>query len=372
MNQQTAELIFQFIYKNREKGTRRQDIAQCLVLSLPTVGTYLKSLQQQNLICEIPETKSSRTGRRSNLIFPNAGCRYSIGMEITRTGIKFLMMDFCQNIVDRGEERVPFSDENSYQQFLAEKLEQFILRNGVRREQIIGIGIAITAVISGDTPPHLHSYILNINSWSVENFSSCISYPHTLQQIASAALFANMEKHKEKSSLSYIWVGEVLAAAAAFEKDVYHGNHSLCMEINHFCMVPNGKLHNCGKRGCLGAYCSSTQLTEKFEGSLECFFQELDNKNPMAVEVWEEYTDVLVQALNNLYLIVDCDIMLGGPVGSKMGKYLPNLQAKASSFNPHPNADGYLMIDDCEDSPMIGSAQSVISHYIFSELPSEH
>lgn len=371
MNHQTCDLIFQLIYQNKGNGIRRQDIARYLNLSLPTVGTHLKRLQKQNLICEMPEKKSSRTGRRSNLIFPNSQYRYSLGLEITRTKVKFLLMDFCQNVLNRRDEAITFSSEISYQSLLAEKVEQFIEESQISRKKILGIGIAITAVISNDSPSRLHSYILNINSWSPENFSSYLPYPYMLQQIASAALSANIEKQQEKTPLAYIWIGEVLAAAAVFQRDVYHGNHSLCMEINHFCMIPNGKLHNCGKRGCLGAYCSSVQLTESFDGSLEVFFRELDHNNPAALEIWSQYTDILAQALNNLYLIVDCDIMLGGPVGSRLARYLPELQKKASSFNPHPNAAEYLLIDPLEESTMVGSAQSIILQYIYSGLDLE-
>ena len=50
---QTANLIFQHIYRNMEKGVTRQELALQLDMSLPTIGTHLKLLAEQGLIVEI-------------------------------------------------------------------------------------------------------------------------------------------------------------------------------------------------------------------------------------------------------------------------------------------------------------------------------
>lgn len=363
---QTANLIFQHIYRNMEKGVTRQELALQLDMSLPTIGTHLKLLAEQGLIVEITEEKSRRTGRRSNLIYPNPACRYSVGLEVRKDSVKFLLMDFRQHVLDRFTRSFDFTDQEALPGFLAGTIEELLEAHYIPRDRVLGVGTAITAIVTKDVPPLIHAYILNIDRWQQERITRAIPYPCTLRQIAAAALFANLQQVPEKDSLTYVWIGEVLAAATAFQRGVYWGDHSLCMEINHFCMVPGGRLHNCGKRGCLGAYCSADQLSEGPYGSLDRFFAALEAGEPAAVVRWEQYTDILAQALNNLYLVVDCAIVLGGPVGSRLTPFLGGLQRKASAFNPNDNATGYLQVDTCDDSAILGAAQDVIHQYVFS------
>lgn len=363
---QTTSLIFQHIYQNMGTGVTRQELALRLDMSLPTIGTHLKLLAERELIVEVTEEKSHRTGRRSNLIYPNPACLYSVGLEVRKDSVKFLLMDFCQNVLGSFTRPFDFTDQEALPGFLARTIEAMLDEHHIPRERVLGVGAAVTAIVTKDDPPLLHSYILNIDNWQQERITRDIPYPCTLRQIAAAALFANLQRAPEKASLTYVWIGEVLAAATAFQRGVYWGDHSLCMEINHFCMVPGGRLHNCGKRGCLGAYCSAERLTEGPYGSLDRFFTALEAGEAEALTRWEQYTDILAQALNNLYLVVDCTIVLGGPVGTRLTRLLPQLQRKASAFNPNSNATDFLQVDTCGDSAILGAAQDVIHQYVFS------
>ena len=37
--------------------------------------------------------------------------------------------------------------------------------------------------------------------------------------------------------------------------------------------------------------------------------------------LWEVYTSDLAMAVNNIHMILDCDVMLGGYVGSRIGAH---------------------------------------------------
>lgn len=65
------------------------------------------------------------------------------------------------------------------------------------------------------------------------------------------------------------------------------------------------------KKGCLDAYCSAAILSGAAEGKLGKFFELLEKKDQGAAEIWDVYTGYLAVALNNIHMLLDCDIILG-------------------------------------------------------------
>jgi predicted NBD/HSP70 family sugar kinase len=53
-----------------------------------------------------------------------------------------------------------------------------------------------------------------------------------------------------------ITVGSGIGSGIVVNGKVYHGAHGFAGELGHVCMVEDGLLCNCGRNGCLEAYCS--------------------------------------------------------------------------------------------------------------------
>lgn len=98
-------------------------------------------------------------------------------------------------------------------------------------------------------------------------------------------------------------------------------------------LVPDGGLCYCGKKGCLDVYCSAKRLADTKEGNLEAFFSALKAGEEKSAALWEDYTDKLAVAVNNLHMILDCDIVLGGYVGSYLESYLDAVWKKIYQRN---------------------------------------
>lgn len=95
-------------------------------------------------------------------------------------------------------------------------------------------------------------------------------------------------------------------------------------------IIPDGNICYCKKSGCLDAYCSAVCLTD---GNIEDFFERLKHGEKQAVSQWEKYTSYLAIAVNNIYMVLDCDIVLGGYVGSCMGAFIRDIQKKVAERN---------------------------------------
>lgn len=98
-------------------------------------------------------------------------------------------------------------------------------------------------------------------------------------------------------------------------------------------VVADGESCYCGKKGCLDAYCSASRLSDAADGKLEKFFAALERKEKKAVQLWDRYTSYLAIAVNNIHMVLDCDIILGGYVGSYAEARIQDIWEKVSERN---------------------------------------
>ena len=82
--------------------------------------------------------------------------------------------------------------------------------------------------------------------------------------------------------------------------------------IEHIILYPNGKECWCGKRGCVDSYCSSNSLVLRSGESLEQFFEGVRNGKERNVNIWREYKEDLALVIDNLRMMVCCDVLIGG------------------------------------------------------------
>ena len=76
--------------------------------------------------------------------------------------------------------------------------------------------------------------------------------------------------------------------------------------LGHMTIVPHGKRCYCGRYGCLDAYCTANTLTDFTDGNLKEFFDILKTGNNKGIQnVFEDYTDYLAIAVNNLRMCFD-------------------------------------------------------------------
>ena len=80
-------------------------------------------------------------------------------------------------------------------------------------------------------------------------------------------------------------------------------------------LYPGGDLCYCGKEGCVDRYCSARVLTGEEGIRLEEFFQRLASGEAVTEKIWDEYLSDLAVVVNNLRMIYDCKVVVGGYVG---------------------------------------------------------
>ena len=166
-------------------------------------------------------------------------------------------------------------------------------------------------------------------------------------------------------SFFYLSLSNTVGGAIFHDGQLMQGREFRCGEAGHMTVVPDGRACYCGKSGCLDAYCSAKFLAEPGGGRLEDFFAGLEREEPEFVRAWEEYMKYLSIAVNNLHMVLDCDIVLGGYVGSYLEVHMGEIRKKVAERNTF-SGDGSF-VRSCNykvGAAALGAALQVIETFI--------
>ena len=147
----------------------------------------------------------------------------------------------------------------------------------------------------------------------------------------------------------------------------YMGHHHHSGEFGHMCIVPHGEKCLCGMEGCLEAYCSTARISTDLGITREEFFEGLEQGNPDFQERWDKYLDYLAIGINNIRMVLDCNVVLGGVLAQFMEPYIADLRQRLCRINPFGGGGSYLELSRYRSwSTCVGVALYFISGFIES------
>lgn len=354
--------IFRFVCGHDKVSN--PDISYALKLSLPTVTQNTKELIEKGLIEEVGELESTG-GRRAKALSVKKDACFAIGLDITKNHIGLLLTNLTGEILKYDRIVQAYRTEEVYFYAVNEKMEQFLEESGVNREKISGIGISFPGIVDLEKQMITYSHILEVQNLPLAEVSRFFAYPCSFFNDANAGALAEGIRMKEDERFFYLSLSNTVGGAILNESKLQQGKAFRCGEVGHMTIVPDGKLCYCGKKGCLDAYCSAKILSGKMNGKLEQFFEKLKQKDPDAKEVWDQYTSYLAIAVNNIHMVLDCDIILGGYAGGYLEPYIPEIWEKVKKRNTFE--EERLFIRACSykiETGALGAALKVIEDFI--------
>lgn len=322
--------VFRYICKH---GTvSNPDISYHMKMSLPTATQITKELLEEGLIEESGELQSTG-GRRAKALTAAVNVKQAVGLDITKNHISFVLTNLTGEILEYVRIFLPYAHEESYYGRVNEELECFLDKCSADREKILGIGIAFPGIVDRNRELITHSHILGVEMLPLESISCFFHYPCMFLNDANAGAYAEGIYAEEKERFFYLSLSNTVGGAVFENNSLVQGDHFRTGEVGHMTVVLDGKKCYCGKSGCLDAYCSALNLSDAADGKLEKFFERLEKKDRKAAELWDTYTSYLAVAINNIRMVLDCDIILGGYVGSYAEPYIPDIWNKVSERN---------------------------------------
>lgn len=363
LRRQNRNRVFRYIYSSNSPVTK-QDIAQALSLSLPTVGQNLKELQEADLL-EFQGTFDSTGGRKPRAIGVSNNVRFAIGVYLGHQRIHLACINIRAQLICSQRVPRPLSNDEEYAAFLAQTIETFIQTNNIDTNRLLGVGIAVCGVPQMEQGVATMSPVQPITELDLNRIARAIPYPVIFENDANAGGLATWWVNPEKKNMVFMFLHRGIGGAMLLSGETYHGSTFHGGEFGHMRIVPNGKACGCGQKGCLEAYCSANRLSEDLGISIDDFFDGLRGGNEEYKKIWDEYLDYLAIGINNIHLVLDCQVILGGLLSGYIGPYLYDLRRRLQKIATFETDGSYCTVSSYGYwSTCVGAALNFVSRFM--------
>ena len=355
--------IFRLIY-NSDKISR-QEIADQLGLSLPTVNQNLKMLMEDGLI-EYVGNFTSTGGRRAQAITIDNNARKAISVNIKADYINVDVVGLKGQIIYSMAVKAHFSKSSAYIEKLTDAVRHAVDYVGADADDILGVGITVPGILDDEKQILISAPPLKAKNYDFTKLISAIDYPVVVMNDARAEAYADhWFNGKSEDEKIYIMLGEGVGGAYINASAIRNGVHNRGGEFGHMVIHPGGKQCLCGKKGCFEAYVSEKVLSSELDMTLDNFFELAAQGNKNNSDVLDEYMDNLALGINNIYTMMDCDIVLGGTVAPYLKQYENSIKERlVNDYSFDTDAD-YLRISDGGGRKSgLGAALSFVARFI--------
>lgn len=355
--------VFRYICK---RGTiSNPDISYNMKISLPTATQITKELIAEGLLEEMGELKSTG-GRRAKALSAAVNARLAVGLDITKNHITLVLTNIGGEILKYERICQPYVSEEAYCRKVSERLELFLDECGADRDKILGVGISFPGIIDLEKELITYSHILGVENLPFASVCAFFSYPCFFLNDANAGAYAEGFHGDGEEHFFYLSLSNTVGGAIFDGNELIQGRNFRCGEVGHMTVVMDGESCYCGKRGCLDAYCAAWRLSDAADGKLEQFFSLLEKGDERAAGIWDSYTDYLAIAVNNIHMVLDCDIIIGGYVGSCMGaSRLRDIREKVAARNTFEEKESCVKACNYKvAAAALGAALKVIEMFV--------
>lgn len=196
-----------------------------------------------------------------------------IGIDIGGTSVKIGLVSGLNRIIDKSI--LPINKNHSYDEFLSQIIQiinTLISKNDIKNIRGIGIGAPNGDYINGTIhyAPNLPwKKILPI----AKDIEEALTIPTKLTNDANAAALGEWKHGKGRGMTNFVMItlGTGLGCGIVSENEIIHGNLGFAGELGHITAIPEGRMCNCGRKGCLESYVSAT-------GIVKTAYDFIDNK----------------------------------------------------------------------------------------------
>ena len=369
---QTRSGIYQYLYRHQDFCSK-QMIAQSLGLSLPTVYQNLTELMDAGLVGFSGEQRSTG-GRRAMGLDIVTDAKIAIGISVTDNRVRLASVDLrLQELSYRSIMFQPDMDFAEFCDFLARELERFLNNNHIDRGKLLGVGIALPGLISADGSSVVLAPTLHMSNVDLNLLHQAIPYPLQIQNDGTCGGHAEWfmrvggDESGGSCNLAYLSLEIGVGGSIHLGGNLYEGDNFRSGEFGHMCLERNGLLCQCGKKGCMEAYCSARRFSDDLGLSLDEFFQELQAGNSDYAALWQDMLYHLAEGINNINMILDCDVVLGGFLTQYLEPWMPQLRQYVMEGNPFAENSDFVCLSILKNhSVPLGAALFFIDQFINS------
>lgn len=244
----------------------RVELAERIGLGRSTISGIIGTLLKEGLVHEIGSGESA-SGRKPVLLTFNSRALFAVGVKLGPRSAEIAMVDAKAEAAHTLE--VALSPSRGPEQNLAiikDAVEAAICAIGVPREKVLGVGLVMPGVVDPVTGMAGSSYFLGWSDFPVRDvLARELDLPVFVDNDANAMALAEAlyGAGQGASDILAITVGVGIGAGVIIGGQIHRGALYGAGEIGHTCVLPDGPLCACGRKGCLEALAADIAIVRR-------------------------------------------------------------------------------------------------------------
>lgn len=272
IKRQNTSLIKEMIYKN--PLITRTEIAERLALTLPTVTMVVSQMLEEGILTEKPIASwSGELGRKPVTLDFKEDQMYFVGVELKPFDTAVCILDLTGKTIIQEKFEVAPEKYSEMKEKILHQIEKVILKSGVNKQTIQGIGIGLPGLIQYET-----GYIYrNIHTdWQEKYLADEITNRMGIKTViennvrvraVAMELKGNTENNGQvPENFAYFFASAGIACSLMIKDSVYTGYQAGAGELGHTVIIPDGPTCRvCGNKGCLDAVAGERVILEEYQ-----------------------------------------------------------------------------------------------------------
>ncbi len=363
-------LVLDMVRKHRPVS--RAEIAKLIQMSPTSVGRIVNDLIEIGLVKETNQF-SSGVGRKATMLDIDVQQILSVGVEVDRSIAQVGLVDLDGRIV---AEQHHVIERNAGQPgIVAEKIADMIIglaaTQGIAASKFIGVGIGIPGIMDTIAGNVVFSAQMG---WTNEPFAKMVQAKINLPVVLDNDLKvkalgeSSIDAMSNKGITALISIGSGVGSALVMDGKIYRGANNIAGEIGHSTIDPNGKLCECGKRGCLQTYITDLAMLQEANqikpvSSVKELFELMGAGEAWAYNIIDRACTYIAVTINNVVCTYNPGtIILTGDFIENHPEVFETVRSKSKDFIWEPFIGTFELIRSKhgEKSVMVGAAKLVL------------
>ncbi|HWU65328.1 MAG TPA: ROK family transcriptional regulator [Ensifer sp.] len=320
----------------------RAEIATVTGLSPAAVTFVVTELIAEGLVIE-GAAQVGATGRRPVPVDINYDGHMAVGFKLRHDKIDCILTDLATTPLASFDMAVADTRPETMVETIVTAIPKLLERAGRTGLPILGIGVSIPGEVDAvngicvQSPrfgwynldfPRLLGELVHLPVWIDDDISA-----FTVAQ----RLFGAGRNHRNFAAFA---VGTGVGASLVIGGEVYHGAHGLAGKLGHVLSVPNGRLCECGRRGCLQAHANEAAMIEAWSAkrgapaTRDQFAEAIKAEDAEALGAMADAGALIGRHLADLVNLFDPEVLVAGgeamefgdailqPIRESMAKYV--------------------------------------------------
>jgi len=263
MKQLNLSIILQIIRKN--KSISRADIAGISGLTPASVTNITRDLMKINFIKEAGFGES-KGGRPPVMLELNPDAGYIIGINLGPGVIEGIVTNLNAKILIEKSVIIKNIKKENVIDKLYNIIEDIIKNSGIKKDEIIGIGMAVHGVVNSMTgisefAPYYHWKKVPIKNLVEEKFGYPVIIDNDVRAMALGESWFGIAKGI--TNFVTINISNGIGSGIMIANKLYNGVDFSAGEIGHLVVDPDGPKCSCGNYGCLESVASNISIVKK-------------------------------------------------------------------------------------------------------------